>query len=151
MSLTRCGGLAVSITPLLSLLLAGCGQFYWTKPSATYQQLVVDHGDCIEKNGVPVNNQPGYVIVPEWNFRACMFGRGWSREQWTAHGLPPSRYRGIEDFPTYPTSMKSIIDSIPEQPQPVTASQQEKGSLIQSLDCRNQGGSASPAQRARCY
>jgi len=148
MGLTRSGGLAVSITPLLSLLLAGCGQFYWTKPSATYQQFAADHRDCIEKNAVPVNDQPGYGIVPEWNFRACMSRRGWSREQWSVYELPPGRYRGIEDFPTRPISVDSI--SIPPE-QPLSASQREKGSPIQSFDCKNLSGSSSPGQRARCY
>ncbi len=98
-----------------TFLLAGCGQFYWTRPGSGYAEFAADHRDCLQTGGFAVKDQPGYVVVPEANFRSCLVAKGWMRQQWIGHSTtekkPANLFRGLEDFPSRPVS----IDSIPEQ------------------------------------
>jgi len=94
------------------LLLTGCGQMYWTRADPTYARFTADHRECVSTTGFAVKDPPGFVIVPEDRFRACLTARGWFREQWVEGQVPPGRFRGIEDFPSRPIQ----IDTLPEQP-----------------------------------
>jgi len=103
----RLGGALV-----LSMLLTGCGQMYWTRSdSATLERFTADHRDCLMTTGTPIQNRPGYVVITEDNFRVCMTARNWTREQWTSWEVPRGRFRSLEDF----TPMPIRVDELPEQ------------------------------------
>ena len=103
----------LSINVVVLLVLAGCGQMYWTRrdSNATLDRFTADHRECLVTTGAPVQDRPGYVVATEQNFRVCMAARNWHREQWTSWDVPRGRFRSLEDFPTLPVQ----INTLPEQ------------------------------------
>ena len=73
--------------------LGGCGKFYWGQPGATQEQFDHDSRECA-KEAAPSPSAAQYGIVYEGFYRACLFARGWKREQHV--NPPPGWYRGIE-------------------------------------------------------
>src|SRR5215813_1635635 len=74
--------------------LAGCasGPHYWTKPGATNESFLADHGPCFKDATI------GYGVGSEKAYKACMLQKGWARIQGSANA-PPSvpHFRGPED------------------------------------------------------
>jgi len=92
MGSSRLVGIALS-TALAAVALTACGKHYWGQPGATQEQWDRDNRECM-KEGAPSPSAAQYGIVYEGSYRACLFGRGWKREQFM--NPPPGWFRGIE-------------------------------------------------------
>jgi len=102
-----------AVVVLVLVLLAGCGQMYWTRRDgkATLERFATDHRECLMTTGVPVQDRPGYVVATEQSFRVCLLSRNWYREAWNSWDVPRGRFRSLEDFEPRPVQ----IDTLPEQ------------------------------------
>jgi hypothetical protein len=79
---------------LLLMVLAGCAQYYWTKPGGTAEQFTADSGECA-REAVPAAPAPGENMLVTERYRACLTARGYTRA--TQLDPPPAGwYRGIE-------------------------------------------------------
>jgi len=78
------------------LLLTGCGQYYWSRPGASYDDFAADERSCTQSVGVPVQGKSDQVLLPQDPFRLYLKSRGWTRG-WQQYYPPPGWYRGHED------------------------------------------------------
>jgi hypothetical protein len=97
------------------VLVTGCGyRMYWTKPGASASAFTTDHLVCARHSATPMPTKPGYGVVNEKLYRACLEASGWSRKEvqdmWAERG---GWFRGIE------TDDVVRLDAVPEQPRDV--------------------------------
>src|SRR5574341_123810 len=74
---------------LAVIAVAGCGRYYWSRPTATLDDFNRDSAVCAKASS------PAYGIVVQDNYRACMRDKGWQRAQ-QFEPPPAGWYRGIE-------------------------------------------------------
>lgn len=72
----------------------GCARYYWSKPGSTPEQFAEDNLECAHE-AAPTPAARQFGIVTESSYRACLRGRGYSRDK-QVEPPPPSFYRGIE-------------------------------------------------------
>ena len=81
---------AVTVT----LVLAGCARYYWSKPGGLVEQFDRDHAECArETSANPTEAAHGIVNRPL--YRACLEARNWVRKK-EFDPPPPGSYRGFE-------------------------------------------------------
>lgn len=85
----------IVIVVIVSLLLAGCGKFYWNKPGASLTEFSQDNQACAREHALYLSGNKDYGIVSRDLYRACMTGRGWKRAQ-QQQPVPDGWFRGIE-------------------------------------------------------
>jgi hypothetical protein len=74
--------------------LAGCGKFYWLKPGSTIDEFEGDNTACARQASAnPTAASHGDVDTEK--YRACLLGRGWTRQQYKSR--PPDAFRGYEE------------------------------------------------------
>lgn len=78
----------------LTVSLAGCSRYYWSKPGATAAQFDEDNRACaLQASANPTEASHG--IVNDTVYRACLEARRWARKkEYTPP--PPGSYRGFE-------------------------------------------------------
>jgi hypothetical protein len=125
---------SLTLALLLVLLVAGCTSWYWTRPvsEASLACFSSDHRECIEANGLPVANRPGYVVVDEQAFRRCLIARGWMRRERLIQDVPAGYYRGYEERDLEPVR----ITDLPEQPPSATIDVSDPRYFIQPTPAR---------------
>lgn len=89
----RRAGIGGIISTLLAVGLGGC-VYYWSRPDASLEAFDRDHRECaLAAAANPTEAALG--VVDQHRYRACLTGRGWSREQQPTPP-PPGWYRGFE-------------------------------------------------------
>jgi hypothetical protein len=73
--------------------IAGCGQYYWSKPGAAAEEFYRDSQQCAQKSSAVSVTKVG-IGLDETAYRNCLRALGYARQQ---HVDPPAGwYRGIE-------------------------------------------------------
>ena len=85
---------ALGATALLVALLAGCGQYYWSRPDTSREAFYGDSQACARQSSVATATTVG-VGVDDRRYRQCLRERGYVRGQQRTPP-PPGWYRGIE-------------------------------------------------------
>ena len=85
---------ALPCSLVLAATLAGCGQYYWSRPGSTPEQFYRDSQACARETSRPTATAVD-IGIDEHRYRACLRSRGYVRD--TQPSPPPAGwYRGIE-------------------------------------------------------
>jgi hypothetical protein len=86
--------LALGAAAVLATVLAGCGQYYWSRAGTSPADFYRDSQECARRSALGTATTVG-VGVDDRLYRGCLRERGYVRGQQSTPP-PPGWYRGIE-------------------------------------------------------